>query len=275
MNIMMKGYGFSTQSYAFSPALPFLAMMTNLGLQNPFVSITVVALVFGVLWIPFYQLLAEDYLDKKSALLSALLVAFSPYLFVFTTVAYSEGLLLFFVLGALLLFKRGKWFSASAFAAMAPLTRIMGILVIFPMLYCALKQKHHKVRNVLLSLSPGASLTALFAFFGFTAGDFLAPVHTSEWSYMYSFRTLLTEGIPRQGGNALQEVLYHPWGTPLNWLLPIALVVFLIFPLLLFRIIWTKDRSLGLYVFIGYCGILCFGALASRPDMSLSCFRFG
>ena len=105
----------------------------------------------------------------------------------------------------------------------------------------------------------------MFAYFGFTAGDFLAPVHTSEWSYMYSFRTLLTEGIPLQGVNALQEVLYHPSGTPLNWLLPIALVVFLIFPLLLFRIIWTKDRSLGLYVLVGYGGILCFGALASTP----------
>ena len=89
LNIMTKGYGFSAQSYTFSPVLPFFAKLTNLVLQNPMVSIVLTVLVFGVLWIPLYQLLAESYMGKKAALLSALLLAFSPYLFVFTTVAYS------------------------------------------------------------------------------------------------------------------------------------------------------------------------------------------
>jgi len=229
------------------------------------VSLVLIALVFGVLWIPLYQLLAEDYMDKETALLSALLLAFSPYLFVFTTVVYSEGLLLFFVLGAWLLFRKGKLFGASAFAILAPLTRWMGILVVFPMLYGSLKQKTHRIRNVCLSLLPIASLTAWFAGFGFSVGDFLAPAHATEWSNMYSFRTLLTEGIPRYGLNALSETVFQPPPIPTHWLLPFAVVAALLFPLLFFHSTWKTDRSLWIYAVAGYGGILCFGALASTP----------
>ena len=265
MSIMMKGYGFSDQSYAFSPGLPSFGASANLILQSPMVSLMLIALMFGVLWIPLYQLLAEEYMGKKNALLSALLLAFSPYLFVFTTVVYSEGLLLFFVLGAWLLFRKSKLLGASAFAALAPLTRWMGILVVFPMLYGSLKQKTHRIRNVCLSLLPIASLTAWFAGFGFSVGDFLAPAHTSEWSNMYSFRTLLTEGIPRYGLNALSETVFQPPPIPTHWLLPFAVVASLLFPLLLFHSTWKRDRSLWIYAVAGYGGILFFGALASTP----------
>jgi hypothetical protein len=108
-------------------------------------------------------------------------------------------------------------------------------------------------------------LTAWFAGFGFSAGDFLAPFHTSEWRYMYSFRTLLTEGIPRYGVNAILAAPYQQSPIPTNWLLPIAVVSALIFPLLLFHSTWKIDRSLWLYGVSGYAGILCFGALVSTP----------
>lgn len=264
-SIMMRGYGFSPQSYTFSPALPFFGALTNLILQNPMVSLVLTALFFGVLWVPFYQLLAEDFMSRKAALLSALLLSFSPYLFVFTTVAYSESLFLFFVLGAWLLSSKGRFLSASALASLAPLSRTMGILVIFPMLYSSMKQKTHKVRNVLLSLVPLTSLTAWFLTFGFSAGDFLAPIHTSEWTNMYSFRTLLTEGLPKYGVNSLSEIFYQLSPIPLHWLLPIAIVAALLFPLPLFYVAWKKDRGLWIYAVVGYGGILYFGALASAP----------
>ena len=265
LSIMTQGYGFSAQSYTFSPALPFFANVANFVFQSPMASLALTALVFGVLWIPLYQLLAESYIGKEAALLSALLLAFSPYLFLFTTVAYSEGLLLFFVLGAWLLFRKGKLLGASVFAAVAPLARSMGILVVFPMLYGSLKQKTHKIRNVLLSLLPIASLAAWFASFGFSAGDFLAPMHTSEWSGMYSFRTLLTDGIPRYGMKAVFEAPYQASPIPSNWLLPVAVGSALLFPLLVFYSTMKKDKSLWLYAAAGYCGILFFGALVSTP----------
>jgi Dolichyl-phosphate-mannose-protein mannosyltransferase len=265
LNIMTKGYEFSAQSYTFSPAFPFFAKLANLVLQSPMGSLALTALVFGVLWIPLYQLLAEGYIGKKAALLSALLLAFSPYLFVFTTVSYSEGTLLFFALGAWLLLKKGKMFGASVFAAVAPLTRIMGILMVLPILYASFKQKTYRVRNTLLSLLPVASLTVWFAGLGFSTGDFFAPVHTSEWAQLYSFRTLLTEGISRYGIKAILEAPYQPSPIPTHWLLPIAVVSALIFPLLLFHGTWKIDKSLWIYSVAGYAGILCFGALVSTP----------
>ncbi len=265
MSIMMKGYGFSAQSYAFSPALPFFGESVNLVLQSPMVSLVLIALFFGVAWIPLYQLLAEDFMGRDAAFLSVLLLAFSPYLFVFTTVVYSEGLLLFFVLGAWLLFRKGEVFSASALATIAPLTRIMGILIVFPMLYGSLKQKTHRVRNVLLSLTPIASLTAWFAVLGFFSGDFLAPIHTSEWSSMYSFRTLITEGIPRYGVNYFLEVFYQTSLNPINWLQPFVTVAALLLPIPLLYLTWKKDRSLWIYSVAGYGAILLFGALVSTP----------
>jgi hypothetical protein len=141
----------------------------------------------------------------------------------------------------------------------------MGILVVLPMLYVSFKQKSHRVRNLFLSFLPIASLTAWFVGLGFSVGDFLAPVHTSEWAQLYSFRTLLTDGIPHYGIKALLEASYQPYPIPTNWLLPFAVVLGLILPLFLFSGTWKKDKSLWFYSLAGYGGILFFGALVSLP----------
>jgi hypothetical protein len=85
LSIMERGYAFSLQSYTFSPGLPFFGGLLNIALQNPLVSIVVPSLVFGVLWIPLYQLVAERYMSRQTALASAVLFAFSPYLFLFSS----------------------------------------------------------------------------------------------------------------------------------------------------------------------------------------------
>lgn len=82
---------------------------------------------------------------------------------------------------------------------------------------------------------------------------------------MYSFRTLLTEGIPRYGVNAILEAPYQPWPIVSHWLLPVAVGSALLFPLLLFYSTWKKDRSLWIYAVAEFGGILCFGALVSTP----------
>jgi hypothetical protein len=265
LNIMTKGYEFSLQSYTFSPVFPFFAKILNFAFHSPMISLVLIAYVFGFLWIPLYQLLAEGYIGKKAALLSTLLLAFSPYVFLFTTVAYSESLLLFFVLSSWLLLNKAKISGAAAFAALAPLARIMGILIVLPMLFASIKQKTHRIRNILLSLLPVATLTAWFAGLGVSTGDFLAPLHTSEWAQLYSFRTLLTEGIPRYGLKALLDAPYQPFPISTHWLLPIAEVSALLFPMLLLSRTWKKDKSLWIYAFAGYLGILYFGALVSTP----------
>ena len=266
LNILSRGYAFSPQTYAFSPGVPFFGAAFNTILQNPMVSLVVTTLIFGVLWIPLYQLFAEFYMGKRAALASALLLAFSPYLFVFTTVAYSEGVFLFFTLSTWYLFKKGKVAYSSVLAAVTALTRIVGVLVILPMLFGSLKQKSvHRLRNVILSLLPIAALVLWFMYCGFTANDLLAPVHTTEWTGLYSLRTLLLEGIPQKGIQAILAAPYQYYPIPTHWHLPAGVVCALVIPLFLFRKAWKMDKSLAIYSLASYFGILLFGALVSTP----------
>jgi hypothetical protein len=265
LSIMTNGYAVSNQSYAFSPGLPFFANALNLFFQAPTVSLVFVALIFGVLWIPLYQLFAEKYVSKAGALLSALLLAFSPYLFIFTTVAYTEGLFLFFVLVSWVLLQRGHSVEASLVATLAPLMRIMGILMIAPLLYSALKTPVHRLRNVFLSFLPLVSLSAWFASFALTTGDVLAPVHTTEWSQLYSVRTLIFEGFPQYGAQAVSHGIYPNAPVLTNWLFPYGIVASFTIPLLMLVLLWKRDKALWLYAALGYLGIAAIGAIASAP----------
>lgn len=266
LSIMTRGYAFSPQSYAFSPGLPFFGGMFNFFLQNPVVSIALCALVFGVLWVPLYQLLTEKYVSRQAALGLALLFAFSPYVFVFTTVAYSEGIFLFFTLSAWYLFTKGKVAYASVLAAIAALTRIVGILVIVPMLYGSLRQKGtHRRRNVALSLLPISALLLWLAYCQLTAGNWFASFSTTQWSGLYSFRSLLFEAIPQKGVDALLMVPYQNWPTPPQLLLPAAIICALAIPPFLIWKAAKTDKSLALYSLVTYVGVLFFGALVSTP----------
>jgi hypothetical protein len=274
VSIMTNGYAISSQSYTFSPALPFIAYLSNFIIENPIVSIVIVSVTFGILLIPLYQILAEDYLSKKTAMLSTLLFAFMPYVFVFTTVAYSESLMLFFILAAWVFANKGRMLEASTFALVAPLTRTMGILVVIPLLFNALKSKSNRGRNILLSLLPILSLCAWFVYLGLITGVPLAPVSTTEWGQLWTVRTLISEGIPRYGMNAILEAPYQFPPIITHWLLPLAVLVALVLPLLLLPKLRHKDKALWLYAFAGYLGVLFFGAIVSIPRFMAVIFPF-
>jgi hypothetical protein len=266
LSIVEKGYGFSAQSYTFSPGFPFFTRLLNFFLGNPLISLVICGLVFGVLWIPIYQALAERFIGKKAALASALLFAFSPYVFLFTTVAYSEGLLLFFTLAAWYLFERRKTAYASAFAIAAPLMRTMGILVAFPLILSSLKQKNRrKLGSILLSVMPIIGLVLWLAFLGLSTGDLLAPVHTTEWNGMYTVRSLLLQNSPQKALQTIFEAPYKNWPATPFWFSPVAIAAALIVPpFLIFRAA-KIDKNLMIYSLVGYCGILFFGAIVSTP----------
>jgi hypothetical protein len=265
LSIMTRGYGFSPNSYVFSPGLPFFSMVLNLFFKNPVVSTALCALVFGVLWVPFYQLVAEKYISKQAALGSAFLFAFSPYVFLFTTVAYSEGLFLFFTLSAWYLFKKGKMAFASGLAAISALARIAGVVLVLPMLVVSLREKGaRRIRWVAFSLSPLLALLSWLVYCQITANDFLAFMHATEWSGLYTFRTLLFEGLPQHGFNIFQ-VAFQNYATPPHWLTPFAVVAALaVPPFLIYKTIKT-EKPLAFYALLCYVWVLLFGALVSMP----------
>lgn len=265
LSIMTRGYGFSPQSYAFSPILPFLGRIFNLLIQSPVISIAVCSLVFGVLWIPFYQLLAEKYMNKQAALGSALIFALSPYVFLFTTLVYTEGLFLFFTLSAWHLFKKGKIKFAVGLAAVSALTRIVGVVLVLPMLFVSLiKKGARRIYWVAFSLLPIVALLSWLAYCQLTANDFLAFMHATEWSSLHTLRTLFFEGLPQNGFNVFQTAFQNSPAPPV-WLAPFAVVAALVIPPFLIYKTAKIEKSLAIYSLVCYVWILMFGALISMP----------
>ena len=266
LSIMEKGYAFSPQSYTFSPGLPTLGAIFNIFFQNPLAIIAVCSFVFGVLLVPLFQLLAEDYVGKKAALVAVLLFAFSPYLFVFTTVAYAEGLFLFLTLTAWCFLKRGKIAGPSLLAGFATLTRVMGILTILPLICSSLKQKGKaRVRGVFLSSLPAVALAFWYLYCLFSASDILAPVHTTEWSGLYTLPRFLFQDLPKMGFSAFYTIPLQNWPAIQHWLSPAVMIVGIFVPPFLIYRLAKMDKLLAGYSLVGYIGVLAFGAIVSYP----------
>ena len=265
LSILTKGYEFSSQSYAFSPMLPFLGRIFRLLFQNPVISLVICSLIFGVLWIPFYQLVAENYMSKSKALFSALIFGLSPYVFLFTTVGYTEGLFLFVTLGSWYYFKMNKIGFASGFAAISTLTRINGVFITLPFLAASIfKKKTQKMYWFAFSLLPILALIGWLVYCRFTANDFLAFMHANEWSSMYTLRTLIAEGLPQKGIAVFQDAFQNSPAPPV-WLTPYAVIFAIVAPVFLLLRAWKMDKSLALYFLLSYLGILMTGALVSLP----------
>ncbi len=259
LSILTHGYQFSIQSYAFFPGFPLFGGIINLSLQDLPASLAGCSLLFGVLWVPVYQLVAELYLSRQVAFLSTLLFAFCPYVFLFTTVAYSESVLLFFMLLSWLLFKKGKTVSASMSAAVAVISRAVGILIIIPMAIETLTSKNpHKTRNLLLFLLPIGALLAWLGYGQLTANDWLAFIHTTEWHDMYSFRELLLNALPQNDF----QVFFVP---NQNLFFSLSVWASILVPPFLIAELSHTSKSLTAYASVYFLGVLTFGAMISLP----------
>lgn len=260
LSILTKGYTFSMQSYSFFPGLPLFSSLFNILFQAPVVSLVVCSLIFGILWVPIYQLVTELYVSKAAAFGSTLLFALSPYVFLFTTVAYSEGLLLLSVLLTWYLFKKGKVAYASASAAVAVLSRVVGILIILPMIIETLKSKKpHKMRNLLLCCLPIIAFLAWLSYGQLTANDWLALIHTTEWKEMYSFQELIFRILPQRGAQVFLELPSH------HWLMTLAVWGSIIIPPFFIAEMAKNFKAMAVYSLAYFTGALVFGAMISLP----------
>jgi len=265
LSILTKGYGFSPQSYAFSPMFPLIGKFFNLFFQNPIVSLAVCSMLFGVLWVPLYQLIAEKYMTKQKALISALIFGLSPYVFLFTTVEYTEGLFLFSTLFCWYCLKKNKIASTAGFAAITALTRISGVIVAVPLISdFILKKIPRRKYWVPAILAPVIAFFAWLLYSKLTVNDFFAYMHVSEWSSMYTLPTFIADGISNKGVYVFQNAFQNVSG-PTVWIAPVAVIAALVIPAFLLHRAFKVDKSLGLYFFFSYVGILILGALVSLP----------
>lgn len=255
LSIGVKGYLFSNQSFAFFPGLPLFLMVLNLFFNNPLFTSVLFSMIIGILWIPLYQLIAEIYLDRSQALKSALLFAFFPSIFLFTTVVYSESLFLLSVLGAWYFFKRENLLVSMVFVSIATISRPPGLLILFPVLIETWRNYKGgislKRRHILYFSFPLLSFFSWLLYCKIMLNDWFAPFTRYAWNDMPSLFRLLVNQLSKESVQLLQNNIH--------------VLLFLLLPPILIYALRRMDRSLALYSGVYYLGILAFGALLSVP----------
>jgi Gpi18-like mannosyltransferase len=190
-NIAQNGYS-NPELYAFFPGYPISIFTINLLAQNVQLSAVLSSFIFGIFWVPPFQSVAENYMSRQAALRCTFLMAFFPYTFFFTTVAYSESLLLFATVVSWYFYLKDKVFYASLLTAMATLTRMVGIIIALPMFIDLVYRRAYK-RVFYVFASP----IVLFLWLGYCysrTGDWLFSI-TAQGRYwnMYSFRLFVAD----------------------------------------------------------------------------------
>ncbi len=262
LSIVMKGYAFSGKSFAFFPGYPSLSWIVNLVLSNPAVSIILLSFIPGILSIPVYQLVMEKYFDNLKALRLTLLYAFFPYVFLFTTVAYGEGLFLLFTMASWYFLKERKIGHAASLASLSTLVRAPGAAMAFPIgleAYNERKIDANRSRWLLfLALAPLITYSSWLLYCRLTFNSWLP----TGWSGMYSFRTLIFDVLPQNGFQPLLEY-FKVWPLSPLFIVFVLMTPFLILALIL--VLFKMDKSLFVYSTAYFVGVLMGGALASIP----------
>lgn len=135
----------------FFPGYPFLIRFLNNFINNYWFSAFILSISFGFISLPIFQTIAEKYMEKNEALYGTIIMSFFPYVFVFTTVSYSESLFLLAVLATWYFYLKDRILFASMFSIVATLTKLYGILIILPIL--ADLFLHRKWKKAMLALA--------------------------------------------------------------------------------------------------------------------------
>lgn len=154
--------------WAFFPLFPFLAKLLDFLVLNPFEALVIISLIFGVAWIPLFQLVAEKYMDPREAFWCTLLMAFFPTVFLFTTVAYTEPLFLFACLATWLFYLKGEMLYSTIFAVVATLSRTYGIAIILPVVLDLFSKRNW--RRMVWAAIPLLTLVSWDLYFAMSTG---------------------------------------------------------------------------------------------------------
>jgi Gpi18-like mannosyltransferase len=167
------------QIFAFQPLFPATIKGLGLVIGNFDAAQVILSSVFGILWIPIFQLVAEQYLDSDQALSVTLVASLFPTVFVFTSVGYNESLFLILVLSAYYLHLKKRHLYSSTLVALATLTRIMGILLIVPMIIDRLRER--KFREAILYIIPAFAVIAWFCYGYLKTANFFVVLEAQKY----------------------------------------------------------------------------------------------
>jgi D-alanyl-lipoteichoic acid acyltransferase DltB (MBOAT superfamily) len=223
-------------------------------------------------------------MTREAASRTTLLAAFFPYIFLFTTVAYSESLFLFACIASWYFYLNHKTLNASLLAVVATITRMVGIIIALPMFLDMLHQRERK--RLLYFLIPSMALFAWLSYCFVETGDWLASI-TSQSKYwnMYSFPKWLVNiistqrmvDIPSEISGIIMIILASIliyYGRKIDWRLTVYSVAsFLV--ILYFGAMWSISRYLSFIfpVWI-YLGTRTLQGKSRNILTAASCFLF-
>jgi len=247
--IRIAWVGYEGTRFAFFPTLPLAIRLLYSFTMDWGLAVAIVSFVFGTIWMPFYQAVAEHYMDKERALLNTFLCAFFPFVFLFTSVAYTESIFLFACAAAWYYYLRGKLPHSFAMVAIAAVTRIYGLFMLIPILLDLFAKKDWK--SMLYSFVP------LFALFLWCYYNFIS---TGDW---LAFRNLQVAywGSPTWASQFIGRFLL---GQPIDWSLYHNFMLgFIAVALYLSVVSLNVDWKLGAFAVIGVISNLFMGYLWS------------
>lgn len=210
-------------NWAFFPAMPGLAAgLARLTRLTPFEAMLVVSNLSFLIALILVHRLARQAFNAKTADVTVVLLCVAPASYIFSA-AYTEALFLASLTGALLLIRDRRWLAAGLAAALAALTRNLGLALLLPYGWAVLERWRdrdqaplgwaERARIVLGGLAPIAGVALFLLYLKARTGDALAFLHIQKtWG-----RSL---GQPFA---ALVQGLVHPSSIPDGELLSFAI----------------------------------------------------
>ena len=243
--------------YVFFPAYPVLCRVIGIITGDFWLSAFMISFFFGLGSVPLFQLICEHYMSRTDAVISTLLAMTFPYVFLFTTVSYTEPLFLFSTLLAWYLYLKERPFPSVLAAMVAALTKTYGIAIVIPMAIGFIVEK--KLRRLPLVALSVAALLGWMSFLYFTTGDAIAFL--TQQKYWYDILGERPESI--QYATSLLNFVFSPsHPVPTFSSMSIAWIIF--FGYLIFNVS-RVDAKLGVYSVCMYFGLLLFGNSFSFP----------
>jgi hypothetical protein len=162
LNIAARGY---VSDMRFMPFFPLIVHVFGVQTDYFWAAFLLVHLSLLLALIFAYKLFHLDFSPRRSLFLTLILLML-PASF-FYGMIYTESIFLLFTVLAFYAARRGKWLWAALFGICASSTRIVGFLIVVPLLIEFFMQKHTKKVHHLLALLLVPLGTALYALYNY------------------------------------------------------------------------------------------------------------
>jgi hypothetical protein len=137
LDIASNGYRWAPGAATNVGFFPLLPWLMRVGSLNGLLDVRLVGYVIAsiALWgacVLLWKLVAEQWTDPRLATSAVVFLLFNPVSFFFSAI-YSESLFLLWTIACFAAIRRDRWAVAGAFAALAALTRYVGLVLVVPL----------------------------------------------------------------------------------------------------------------------------------------------